>query len=129
MDITKFNGRFTLQSHKTGDHRTFKVKTIINKDDDGNETGTLRMVGMLTGCDNTRDYTYFAVVGDRGVFPFRKHRGTQWESYANLIHKMFNGRNIPADVLHAEVKCRRCSRDLTTPESLALGLGPECAKK
>lgn len=31
-------------------------------------------------------------------------------------------------VLAGEGKCGRCARRLTTPESVQLGFGPECAK-
>lgn len=31
--------------------------------------------------------------------------------------------------LHAAGYCRRCGRPLTDPESVALGLGPDCARR
>jgi hypothetical protein len=31
--------------------------------------------------------------------------------------------------LHHEGRCGRCGRELTVPESIALGIGPECAKE
>ena len=126
FNINKYNGRFTVRSEKTGRHRTFRITS--SKDENGNIT---RWVKLLTGPDNTSSYTSFArIVNDR-VVVFYKHKGTQWELLATMLNKMQEQglEETKAQILEAEVKCRRCSRPLTTPESLQRGLGPECATK
>ena len=114
------NGIFTVKSQATGQHRTFRIR----KDD---ERG-ISWVSLLTGTDNTSDYTSFALVSDDGsVKCFRKLHGTQFEALANFLTNLQNHVDAEkVEVFHSG-KCLICNRTLTTPESIKTGIGPVCA--
>lgn len=136
FNIATHNGFVTVVSNKTGLHRTIRVRTEewIERDSEGNvkhdDNGdpikkTVRTIGLLTGSNNTSDYTNFGLVGERGqVVLFRKHRGSEFfewmakylESPARFPHVEFN----------FEGHCRRCNRLLTDEKSVAIGLGSTC---
>lgn len=99
-------------------------------------------VDLLTGPNNTEDYTFLAMLFDnparRGVTVIRAPRvrspipadapaglGLDW-----LFWKL--GRKEPlepqAEVWH-DGTCARCGRPLTHPESMETGIGPVCARR
>ena len=114
------NGTFTVVSSQTGNHRTFKITTPGK----GKLAGK-RVVSLLTGPNNERDYTLFGFVEPNGI--------RVWQRCADMapLAKMLE--NLPHHIqrgsvtVTASVCCRVCNRKLTTPESLALGIGPSCA--
>jgi len=53
------NGRITVTNNATGGHRTFEIKTIRKE---GHALDGKRVLSLLTGPDNTGDYTPFAFV-------------------------------------------------------------------
>lgn len=80
------------------------------------------ILGVMLGSDNTQ-YTSIGFVNAGHVSLWRRYStGGYWwsEALAQLI--------ADPDAALESLKCRRCNRDLTTPESLAIGIGPECAK-
>ena len=80
------------------------------------------ILGVMPGWDNTL-YTSIGFVNAGHVSLWRRYStGGYWwsEALAQLI--------ADPDAALESLKCRRCNRDLTTPESLAIGIGPECAK-
>jgi hypothetical protein len=123
------NAVFTLRSKKTGTRFTYKVSH--------KKGGDVSFVSLLTGSDNTRDYSYMGLLPDdkgeiRGI-----GRGKSCTSYDAPSAKAFRyfldfiwGRNEGAglEVWH-EGRCGRCGRKLTVPESIETGLGPECADR
>jgi hypothetical protein len=119
------NGTYTLENTESGDHRTFRIRTILKGDLEGK-----RVVELLTGSDNTSDYTGFAFFNDDGrINVWRKKRETVYDQYARMLESHFAGR-LPEkyNVLH-EGRCLKCNRKLTTPESIKTGIGPVCAGK
>ena len=88
---------------------------------------------LLTGPNNTTDYTYLGVVGDADL---RVHttRRSAWPNDAVPVRVLAwalahveQARPFPAGyTLHHEGRCARCGRALTTPESVERGFGPEC---
>lgn len=120
------NARVTLVSEKTGVRYTYRVS--LAKD------GKLWFVSVLTGPDNESSYTYLGVVlpgqavelqltkaskMDAESLPVRAFRYT----LAALAHGV-----LPPNVqVWHEGRCGRCGRTLTVPESIASGIGPECA--
>jgi hypothetical protein len=118
------NATFTLQSLKTGARFTFKVRVAENN-------ATMHFVSCLVGPDNCQDCRYFGFIR-RGVFfhggpkakigndaPSVKAFRWFWEHSAT-------GRATPQlEVFHAN-RCGKCGRQLTTPESIAAGYGPDC---
>lgn len=135
--IVKFvlagNATFTLVSKKTGTRFTFRVRA---KD---KETPDFWFVAVLTGNDNENDFDYLGTLGkDRfsaGYGMAYRHGKKSRISPAAASAKAFpwfwkalNGGKLPetCEFFH-EGRCGRCGRKLTVPESVASGLGPECA--
>ena len=120
-----YGGYITIKSLESGEHRTFRVR---RRRDDAKFAPGERTVGLLVGQDNTSDYRDFAFVGDNGrVFLWRSVRG---QSFYEWVAKCLNN---PERFLHKvefnfDARCRRCLRPLTTPRSVELGLGPDCAE-
>lgn len=127
-----FNGHWTIKSAKTGDHRTFKIRT---QDKDASFAPGKRVVALLTGTENDADssYTGFAFIDDEGVHVWEKYRGQGlWEIYADMLWTLsLDGANSPwaqkGFTIMGEGRCIRCNRLLTTPESIQNGIGPVCA--
>jgi hypothetical protein len=132
------NGFFTITS-PTGEHRTFQVKTVLKGSLEGKRT-----LGLLEGPNNTSDYRPFAFVNDNGITVWRKNRGQPdtetgevkasfHEKAARLIWNLLTVENsgFEKQGFRVEIskRCLVCNRVLSTPESLEIGIGPECLKK
>jgi hypothetical protein len=121
----------TLLSRKTGKHLTYKVSRAHN--DDGSAKD-LWFVGVLTGPENTSDYSYLGIISETGEF-----RTTGKSKFApdSTVARAFNyfWKHAVADAIPADLEvrhsghCGRCGRLLTVPESIEAGIGPECAGK
>lgn len=93
-------------------------------------------VSLLTGSNNETDFSYMGLLvpGSDQVRRTAKSRVTVDSLAMKAINWalpiLFRGQALPAPaaVIH-EGKCGRCGRKLTTPESVALGIGPDCAGK
>lgn len=136
MDKTFFTaGRavFTVEC-PDGKHYTYRIK----KSKPDPKYGVNFFVGLLTGPDNTSDYTYLGMMFPNGVvkltakskyredsFPVRLLRRTLAVVWAGQTSVM----TAKGFKLHHEGKCGRCGRALTVPESVRTGIGPECAKR
>jgi hypothetical protein len=127
------NAVFTLVSEKTGARYTYRVRL--------SDDGKCWFVSVLTGSNNESDYTYIGLVrgNNRSGKPVVEFtltkaskmtsdslpvRGFRYTLDALVAHTMPN--NV---AIWHEGRCGRCGRTLTVPESLASGLGPECAKR
>lgn len=87
------------------------------------------ILSFLSGSNNDRDYTSFAHVDERGqVRVWKRHQGN--ERLREAV-KVLLGDPKAASQAYARESgcCGICNRSLTTPESIAAGIGPECAKK
>ena len=125
------NAIFTLRSLKTGRHFTFRVAH--------KKGGDVSFVSLLTGSDNTRDYSYLGLLPDEratrllGVGRGRSCAGADAPSalaFQFLLDCLWNRPELPASLeIWHEGRCGRCGRKLTVPESIADGIGPECATK
>ena len=123
------NGTFTVQNRVTGEHRTFRIRT---QKEDATFAPGKRVVSLMTGSDNETAYTNFAFVTEDGIAVWSSKRSTGgYTAYAALLWSLAvdGGFSQYAEKysLTASKKCIRCNRKLTTPESLAAGIGPECA--
>lgn len=131
-DITRFvtagRARVTLVSERTGARFTYQVKE--KKGDDGKPSG-FYFVSVLTGPQNTSDYTYLGCVTN-GRFVDDRRMRIGPEAPSRKAFNWFWGRlksgQEPSEcqVWH-EGRCGRCGRVLTVPESIKTGLGPVCA--
>lgn len=122
--------RFTFVSLVTGTRFTYRVERE-------KERGVVWFVSVLRGQDNESDYDYVGFIrkgfGSRlGSFVFKEGDAAppsvlafEW-LWERLRHG--NGPGVVSEVWH-EGRCGRCGRALTVPESIASGLGPECASR
>jgi hypothetical protein len=120
-----FNMKYTVV-FDDGERRTLQVRRSGQGGDDY-FSGRV-MIDMLTGRDNTSDYSNVAHVKDDGtVLVNRKYRdGLVEEAIRVLVGDPMAA--ATAYGLESE-RCFRCHAELTVPTSIERGLGPECAKK
>ena len=135
FDPSIHDGEITLTSPRTGEHRTFRIKTIHRE---GHDLDGKRTLALLTGPDNGGDYTNFAFInptddGGCRIAVYKKFRGdgeapSLWERYAGMIQnpRYWAGRGVEYLVA---ARCRRCGKLLTHDVSIKDGYGPECRRK
>lgn len=120
----------TMESERTGAHYTYKIEKAT-KPRPGNPA---YFVSLLMGPNNEADYTYIGMIDNNGFrttekskLPLSSHpvAGFDW------IWRWLTIREIlpPQCVIRHDGRCGKCGRTLTTPDSIDLGIGPECAKK
>lgn len=107
---------------------------VSRKDEPGR--APVYFVGLLTGANNDTDYTYLGLLDPVTGYTrlTRKSRmgadapavkAIQW-----ALPRIWAKATMPPSfgIMHAG-KCGRCGRTLTVPESIATGIGPDCAGK
>jgi hypothetical protein len=116
---------FTVKSEATGEHLTFQVRNWKKA-----KHGTLHFVSVRTGNDfasigAVRDRNSFSL-GNRADLPYddKRVRGFRY-----VFEHLQNNRIPPKCEIWHEGTCGRCGRALTHPDSIASGIGPECASK
>ncbi len=144
------NATFTLRSLKTGARYTYKV-TVKKADRERLEQGREQFEGgvgmspsdvtyfvsLLRGPDNDTDYAYMGVLRKPGVYHWTAASGKvgfdapAYKALLWMLDAMTRGRDVLGQTLEVwhEGRCGRCGRKLTVPESIAAGLGPECASR
>ncbi len=119
------NGCYTLHNVKRDTHRTFRIRTAKK----GGLKGK-RIVELLTGPDNTNDYTAFGFLNPNCISVWKsKQQTTTYLNYAEFFFKMLKGAKCESVEMKTEKFCLICNRKLTNPESIDNNIGPECAKK
>lgn len=118
----------SLRSKKTGAHFTYR----ITKPQDKKDTQML-FVGLLSGPDNTSNYTYMGVIRNHKYFDSTKNSkvgkdAPSWKAFQWAWENICRGTLPEALEVWHEGRCGRCGRLLTVPESVERGIGPECAK-
>lgn len=125
----------TLKSEKTGQHFTYRVNKAEGKHEQDKD-GTW-FVALLTAPDT---YTYMGMLKQTSLLvpdhliPTKSTRigpdAPSWKAFDWTIGKLFHGDVIPPnlDIWH-DGRCGRCGRQLTHPDSIETGIGPECRKK
>jgi hypothetical protein len=123
--------KLTLESKKTGKWYTYSVSRA--RDRATGEPKDFWFVGLLSGPDNTADYQYLGMLDGSG---FRLTKASKLTADSapvrgfNYFWKHITQDQLPTDMtVRHEGSCGRCGRTLTTPRSLQLGIGPECAAK
>lgn len=134
------NAYFTLRSKATGARYTYRV----NKPDP--QPGKCKyclndpcrcvpryFVSLLTGPENTSDYTYLGMLTNKRFTLTRASKmpitAKPVAAISLVMTRLFAGTMLSQLEIWHEGRCGRCGRTLTVPESIALGLGPECAGK
>jgi hypothetical protein len=154
FDLATHDGIVTIHNPATGGHRTFRIQTARTP---GKWEG-MRFVAILIGPDNTSDYQNFGTVvtetvhpgeigsdgqvnaGDSDIVRARvsvkpNYSGDGKTTSQTIMRKFAKMLENPPKFMekgihyHISGHCRRCGRVLTRPDSLATGVGPECAKK
>lgn len=125
--IATHNGKITITNPKTGNHRTFRIRTQA---DSANFAPGQRIVSLLTGPDNQEDYRGFGFVTEEGrILVWRKKRGNGKPSEFDIFARMLTEpeRYEAEGVTYQfSTRCRRCNHELTDPTSISLGIGPVC---
>lgn len=120
------NATITLESLKTGTHFTYRIK---EKCDDNQPS--IWFVNLLSGPDNENDFRYLGLIRD-GRFMLTKNSKISSDAPSfkawNYFWNLGDNGDIPSQlVIHHEMRCGRCNRTLTVPESILRGIGPDCA--
>tara|TARA_Y100000310_G_C20704273_1_gene833467 strand:+ start:34407 stop:34865 length:459 start_codon:yes stop_codon:yes gene_type:complete len=125
----------TISSAKTDTHFTFKINQKIEDGDEAaeNPKKTPFFVSVLNGPDNWENYQYIGYIkadGNSCLLDGKKgHPDAPSFKAFSWVWAHLNRGNIPADLtIQHEGKCCVCGRKLTTPESVASGIGPVCAE-
>lgn len=118
------DGRYTVI---WGDH--YKTIRVRHQDEFDDFMPGKVLLSYLSGANNDRDYTRFGHVDERGqVRIWKKHQGN--ETLREAVKVLLGDPQAASKAYAAESGCCGvCGRTLTTPESLAAGIGPECSKK
>lgn len=125
--VTAGNATVTVKSLKTGNRFTYKI-TCSKKEE-------LLFVNLMTGTDNNSDFTYMCHIRkESNGFP-QLYRGKTrirvdapgFVAFKHIWkHTLLEEHMDNLEIWH-EGRCCRCGRKLTVPESIASGIGPECA--
>lgn len=121
---------FTLVSERTGTRFTYQIQ--VKKDSEGAPTDFF-FVSVLTGPQNTSDYTYLGCVRGGRYLADRKLRigadAPSRRAFEWFWARLDRGADLAECECWHEGACGRCGRALTVPESIESGLGPVCAGK
>lgn len=135
------NAYFTLRSRKTGTRYTFRMNQPKKSLDASCrfckrtpcDCEPVYFVSLLTGPQNTEDYSYMGIVRCNEFKLTSKSkmqpdsapvRAFGW-AFAKLT---VNELPDSLEIWH-EGRCGRCGRVLTVPDSIEAGIGPDCASK
>ena len=125
---------FTIECPEPGKHWTFRVEHVKATE----RWPESYFVKLLTGPDNTSDYTYFGKLDPHTfqVSTTAKSAGFK-DSFAlkllnRILTRIYAGDHAAYEAhgyrTHHEGKCGRCGAVLTVPKSIESGFGPECVK-
>lgn len=133
------SAKFTLVSGKTGQRFTYWIRSGAKDRDKNwtvnNQNPCFYFVKVLRGPDNSRDYHWLATLrrtdaeSDVVSFEARHDSRTSPSRFAIewFLRMVFVVGVIPEGVeILWSTCCKRCGRELTVPESIKSGYGPEC---
>ena len=127
------NAIFTYRSLKTGTRFTYKVTLADKKNPNDKNEQPVWFVGVLAGPDNTADYTYIGMIKGATFSETKASRHmvnapcfVTFKWALTTFFKNVNQMPGQLEVWHIG-RCGRCGRMLTVPESVASGIGPDCA--
>lgn len=125
------NATLTLESKASSKRFTFKVESAL--DNEGKPNGRF-FVGLLSGPDNHSHFSYMGMIEPNGDFhPTRASKvstnAESWKAFSWFMRHRASEKLAESCNVYHEGKCGRCGRKLTVPESILMGLGPECSSK
>jgi hypothetical protein len=110
----------TLKSRKTENHFSYRVS--VAKDND--KLFFVSIAGERDSC--------FGIVGEKGFFLTKRAKAngvTLNDLYVKAFVWFLKLKELPYELqAQHENHCGRCGRQLTHPESIDRGVGPECQK-
>ena len=123
----------TFQSEKTGTHFTYRITAVDKPAPTAPRARPVsHFVAVLTAPDQ---YTYLGCIyGAQAYAHGGKSRvgldAPSARAFAWVWARLAHDKRMPGTLaVYHEGRCGRCGRRLTTPASVASGLGPECAKR
>ena len=127
------NATFTLESTKIDKRYTYKVYHRKN-----DKCENRYIISVMYGPNNNDDFKYLGLwYKDTGVFKVPASRqstvdtsGWQYKMFNTFIKLLYTDALIPDTCkFYKSGKCACCGRKLTTPESIELGIGPDCYER
>jgi uncharacterized protein DUF6011 len=127
------NAIITLQSLRSGTHFTYRISQpdAEKQAERGFVPSSIWFVKLLTsGSADEGDFTYLGMISSDKQFRLTKASRANDDSPSIKALRFF----LSLKQLHPELAirhenhCGRCGRTLTHPESIDLGIGPDCAK-
>lgn len=115
------NAIFTIRNTETGNTFTFKVRQP--------DSDKPHFVSVLTGPQNTSDYTFLGTIFNKKVYRHGKKSPISFDASSARTFNWFwqHIDDLPDCVeIYHEGYCGRCGRLLTVPESIESGIGPVC---
>jgi hypothetical protein len=122
---------FTIVSKRSGTRFTYRVAQPAPRD--GKPAPFFASV--LTGPDNTADYTYMGILRPNGagsaagapeLVPTRASKISPNAASFRALEWFVQHLASDAVEFHHCGRCARCGRQLTDPESIESGFGPHC---
>ncbi len=119
------NGIYTVR-FENGDYRTIKITKGWAALEEG-----MQVAKFLSGSDNESSYQGFAFIQGSKAQVWRRFAEHEGLSLALGILMGSKEAQLAAGAAYAQSsgRCFICNRTLTTPASLDLGIGPNCAEK
>lgn len=114
---------FTIRNPSTGRSFTYRIKQP--------KDCSKWFIAVLTGPDNTSNYTYIGFLNERKEYIHGRNRSPISEGAPSVMaFKWFfnNLKDLKGVECFHSGRCARCGRVLTVVESVTSGLGPECRK-
>lgn len=117
----------TLRSVRTGVRFTYRINQPNPQ--------SPHFVRLLTGPENTRNYSYMGRITNGQYIHDRRNRAGREDSpaakgFRAVLYKLaardYSWVEANVEIWHAG-KCGRCGRLLTVPESIETGIGPVCS--
>jgi hypothetical protein len=129
------NAYFTVKSLKTGARYTYRVSRATcsrcKKDFCECWNYPTYFVALLTGPENTADYTYLGMLRENKFQLTRaskmKDDSTPVKAFRYVWAYLACNQLPPQTEIWHEGRCGKCGRVLTVPESVEAGIGPDCA--
>ena len=119
---------WTLQSKATGKHYTYRCRLF----DETRDKPISQKIWWIDILESGGKFEYLARLKNgevhvkRGTAVTKPVESVDW--FLRRVWHLHDDVLQQVNFFHANL-CGRCGRTLTTPESVKLGIGPECAKK
>ena len=123
------NGYFTIPL-VDGNRVTLRFRSaVVREGSDLKLPKGAQVASYLSGPQNTSDYQRFAWVMGKEAKVWKRYR--EDSRIVNALKALLTGdyKTYGAEYALESGNCCRCGRLLTVPESIAAGIGPECASK